>query len=80
MAINLPPPFTAGERVRVINHPNRAGQYGEVSNLPAPSGFFYVRIAPIGNSRDKAPALRALAANEHSALAALEANQLEKVA
>ena len=63
--------------VRVVSDPNRAGQYGEISNLPAPSGLFYVRIAPHEVSRNRKAALASLAANRYGALTALHESQLE---
>jgi hypothetical protein len=75
-----PPLFEPGDLVVVTNHPGRAGQYGEVSLLPASRGRFYVRIAPVDESRDKVRALNALAHGRHGAVAMVELDQLRKVA
>jgi len=69
--------LSPGDKVCVTGDQHRAGQYGEISNLPAPSGCFYVRIAPHEVSRDRAKAQAALKAGRYGATSALLEIDLE---
>ncbi|RXZ42658.1 hypothetical protein [Crenobacter cavernae] len=66
-----------GDSVRITDHPHRTGQYGRVSEHPAPRGFFNVHIPAVALSRDRAKAFGEIKAGRFVAVSLIAANQLE---
>lgn len=59
---------------------HRAGQFGELSELDAPAGQVYVRLAPHEQSRQSVTALTAMALGHYGAVTLQSRDDIEVAA